>query len=309
MYRISNNKNWPVEYVNRIISGDALAILKKIPKECIALAITSPPYWDIIDYQIDGQIGQSTYEKYLNELLLVWKETYRVLIPNGKLVIVSPIMPIPKKIMPEQHTRHIKNISNDIEYTILKNIKGLKRFSLFIWQKQTSKKMFGSYPYPPNIFEDNTIEFINVFVKDGIPPTIPIEVKKASEIIQKEWVNLTMQVWPIYPKDVKRENGHPAPFPVVLPQRLIMMYSFMESEEHGFEGDIVLDMFNGSGSTTLAAKYAKRKWIGIDINSKYCEIARRRLDREFVDPYAILLEPIKVKSPQNSRQKKLFENI
>jgi DNA modification methylase len=306
MYRIPKQSNWPDAFVNKIINDDALNALGRLPSECVALAITSPPYWNIVDYGIKGQIGQRSYEEYLSELLAIWKETERVLIPNGKLVIITPIMPIPKKVINKSHTRHLKNINNDIEGTILGNIPRLQRFSLYIWQKQTSVKMFGSYPYPPNIYEDNTIEFINVYVKEGIPPAITKEAKEASIISQEEWRNLTMQLWPIYPEDVQRAGGHPAPFPVVLPQRLIMMYSFRECPSADFEGDIVLDMFNGTGATCIAARALGRKWIGIDLHPGYCEIARNRIQYDSVDPHAIMLEKPRVRAAENSRQLEFF---
>lgn len=306
MYRIPNPENWPNKWVNKILQDDALHALRQIPKECIALVVTSPPYWNVIDYGFDGQIGQTSYDQYLQDLLVVWEQTYRVLIPNGEIAIVSPLMPIPKNIVNNQHTRHIKNISNDIEQTILQNIKGLKRYSLFVWQKQTTVKMFGSYPYPPNIYEDNTIEFINVFAKDGVPPSIPLEAKKPSKLTQEEWCNLTMQVWPIYPEDVKRAGGHPCPFPVTLPQRLIMMYTFKEAPEAGFKGDIVLDMFNGAGATCIAAKATGRNWIGIDLHPEFCDVARNRLERETINSYKILLEQVRVKQSRNSRQLLMF---
>ena len=239
LYRIPNSSHWPERWINKIHISDSLELLRSLPSECVALAVTSPPYWDIIDYEMSDQIGHQPYEEYLHNLLNIWKETCRVLIPNGKLAIVSPIMPIPKRVISDQHTRHLKNINNDIEQGILLKIDSLKRFSLFVWQKQTSVKMFGSYPYPPNIFEDNTIEFINVFVKDGAPPKISREAKEASKISQKAWCNLSIQVWPIYPCDVKSAGGHPCPFPVELPLRLITMYTFKRSLGNGCAGDIV----------------------------------------------------------------------
>jgi len=306
MYRIPNESNWPEFYINKIINDDALNALSKLPSECVALAVTSPPYWNVVDYGIGGQIGQTSYEAYLADLLPIWTETERVLIPNGKLAIITPIMPIPKKIINDSHTRHLKNINNDIESSILQNIPKLHRLSLYIWQKQTSVKMFGSYPYPPNIYEDNTIEFVNVFVKDGAPPRIPKEAKQPSELTQEEWRNLTMQVWPIYPQDVQRAGGHPAPFPVVLPQRLIMMYTFKECASADFEGDIVLDMFNGTGATCVAARALERKWVGVDLHPGYCEIARNRVKHEPVDPHRMLLEPVRVRGAENGRQLALF---
>lgn len=302
MYRIPNPQNWPTESVNKIVQDDALRALRQLPDECVALAVTSPPYWNVVDYGIEGQIGQSDYEQYLDDLLPIWEQAHRVLIPNGKLAIVTPIMPIPKSMIGDQHTRHLKNISSDIEHTILDGIQGLERYSLFVWQKQTTEKMFGSYPYPPNIYEDNTIEFVNVFVKRGIPASIPPNAKEPSKLTQEEWRNLTMQAWPIYPEDVKRSGGHPCPFPVVLPQRLIMMYTFKRAPEADFEGDIVLDMFNGTGATCVAARAMGRNWIGIDLHPEYCAVARHRVAHETVDSYAILLEHPRVKRARNSRQ-------
>lgn len=303
-YRIPKANNWPERYLDQIFASNALDFIKNLPNDCIALAVTSPPYWNVKDYEHHGQIGQSDYKQYLEDLLKVWKETERVIIPNGKLAIITPIMPISKKYNNEHHTRHLKNISNDIEQTILRSA-NFQRYSLFIWQKQTSEKMFGSYPYPPNIYEDNTIEFINVFVKPGKPLQVPKEAKSYSELTQEEWRNLTMQVWPIYPADVKRAGSHPAPFPVVLPQRLIMMYTFKSCPNVNFGGDIVLDMFNGTGATCIAARALGRHYIGVDLNTDYCKTAKYRVIRESVDPYEILLEPFKVKSPRSSRQAQL----
>jgi len=102
----------------------------------------------------------------------------------------------------------------------------LERFSQFVWQKQTSKMMFGSYPYPGNIIENNTIEFINVYVKPGKPPKFDPDVKEANELTRTEWLDLTQQVWFMYPEDIKREGDHPAPFPEKLPARLLRLYTY-----------------------------------------------------------------------------------
>ncbi|MCD6328368.1 site-specific DNA-methyltransferase [bacterium] len=307
IYRIPDTNNWPRDSINEIINDDALRALKRLPDECIALAVTSPPYWNVKDYGVDGQVGQSDYARYIEDLVPIWRETLRILIPNGKLAIVAPIMPLPKSVSNTQHTRHLKNIASDIEQSILAGMKGLNRYSVFIWQKQTSVKMFGSYPYPPNIFEDNTIEFINVLVKDGKPVGLPREAKEASKLTQEQWRNLAMQVWPIYPEDVKRAGGHPAPFPVVLPLRLMLMYTFRKDPSVGFSGDIVLDMFSGSGSTCVAANSAGRNFIGIDLNPSYCQIARMRIAREHVSPKMLFLQRLKVRSAVARDQFSLFQ--
>ena len=71
MYRIPKNSYWPARYVNKIIENDSLVALKKLPDECVALAVTSPPYWNIVDYGINGQVGQTDYDNYLSDLLLI----------------------------------------------------------------------------------------------------------------------------------------------------------------------------------------------------------------------------------------------
>ena len=304
--RIPDPRNWPDRLVDRIACADAREALAELPDECVALVATSPPYWDVVDYGVEGQIGRTDYEAYLDDLMRVWRETARVLIPNGKLAVVTPVMPIPKSRIGDQHTRHLKNIAFDIEARILRDLPQLHRFSLFVWKKQTTTKMFGSYPFPPNIYEDNTIEFVNVYVKDGPPPAIPAAAREPSRLTQAEWRNLSMQIWPMYPEDVKRAGGHPAPFPTVLPQRLIMMYTFREAPEAGFAGDIVLDPFNGSGATTLAAKATGRRWIGFDLNPAYCEHAAARLRSDAVNPGAIMLEDVRVRGARDSRQLDLF---
>src|SRR5262249_18619830 len=145
----------------------------------IDLIVTSPPYWTAVEY--DGTPSWSSYEAYLDDLQTVWTQCARVLRPNGKLCINAPLLPIPKHIIKKQHTRHLKDISADIDHKILAET-DLDRFSVFVWQKQTSKLMFGSRPYPGNIFECNTIEFIRVYVKPGRPPKFARNVKAANEL-------------------------------------------------------------------------------------------------------------------------------
>jgi DNA modification methylase len=297
-----------MKYINQIICGDALVMMEQIKRESIHLIITSPPYWNLVDYGFKGQIGQSSYEQYIQDLLYVWSEAERVLIPNGKLCINTPIVPIKKEVINEQHTRHIKNINNDIECSILNNT-SFQRFSLYIWQKQTTEKMFGSYPYPPNIYENNTIEFINVFVKPGEPRKIPKEIKEHSKLSTEEWMDLTRQVWYIYPENVSRTGGHPAPFPVKLPARLIAMYTFADVKRLDFRGDIVLDMFNGTGATCVAAKAMGRRYVGIDKSEMYCKIARQRVESAQFSRIDLFTKKIKLENNQKQYDLSLEKTI
>lgn len=297
-----------MKLINQIICGDALEVMKQIKRESIHLIVTSPPYWNLVDYGFEGQIGQSSYEQYIQDLLNIWIEAERILTPNGKLCINTPIIPIKKEVINDQHTRHIKNINNDIECSILSNT-FFQRFSLYIWQKQTTEKMFGSYPYPPNIYENNTIEFINVFVKPGEPRKIPKEVKEHSKLSMEEWMDLTRQIWYIYPEDVSRTGGHPAPFPVKLSARLIAMYTFAEVKSLGFKGDIVLDMFNGTGATCVAAKAMGRRYIGIDKSEGYYKIARQRVETTSVGKMDLFTKKIKFDNNQKQYDLPIEETV
>jgi len=258
--------------IDQLFTGHAADVMATLPNGCIDLIITSPPYWTAVEYA-QGDGPWASYEAYLADMQLVWNECARVLRPNGKLCINAPIMPIPKAMI-EQHTRHLKNIAFDIEHKILTET-NLERFSLFVWQKQTSKMMFGSYPHPGNIIENNTVEFINVYVKPGKPPKFSLDVKASNELTRTEWLDLTQQVWFMYPEDVKREGDHPAPFPEKLPARLMRLYTYGAVAD--FPGEVVLDPFVGTGTTCAVAKSMGRRYIGIDINPTYVQIAEQRV--------------------------------
>jgi modification methylase len=262
----------PADIEDRLFTGHAAEVLARFPTQCIDLVVTSPPYWTAVQYE-QGANSWASYDAYLADMQTVWSECARVLRPNGKLCINAPIMPIPKQVIP-QHTRHLKNIAFDMEQRILAQT-DLQRYALFVWQKQTSKMMFGSYPYPGNIIENNTIEFINVYVKPGKPPKFAAGVKGANELTRTEWLDLTQQVWFMYPEDVKRGGDHPAPFPEKLPARLMRLYSY-GAVAH-FPGEIVLDPFAGTGTTCAVAKSMGRRYVGIDINPAYVEVAQERI--------------------------------
>jgi DNA modification methylase len=260
------------EIIDQLLTGHAADVLATFPEGCIDLVITSPPYWTAVEYD-QGKNPWNSYEDYLLDMQAVWNQCARLLRPNGKLCVNAPIMPIPKELI-QQHTRHLKNIAFDMEQKILSQT-DLERYSLFVWQKQTSKMMFGSYPYPGNIIENNTVEFINVYVKPGKPPKFASDVKDANELTRTEWLDLTQQVWFMYPEDVKREGDHPAPFPEKLPGRLMRLYTHCAVAN--FPGEIVLDPFVGTGTTCAVAKSMGRRFIGIDINPAYIKIAEERV--------------------------------
>jgi DNA modification methylase len=260
------------DLADRLFTGHAAQVLSHFPDGCIDLVVTSPPYWTAVAYG-ERENPWPSYEAYLADIQSVWAQCARVLRPNGKLAINAPLMPIPKALI-VQHTRHLKNIAADMEHQILAGT-DLARYSLFVWQKQTSKMMFGSYPHPGNIIENNTIEFIHVYVKPGRPPRFGPDVKAANALTRTEWLDLTQQVWFMYPEDVPRGGNHPAPFPEKLPARLIRLYTYGASGH--FPGEMVLDPFAGTGTTCAVARRMGRRYVGIDINPDYVKIAQERV--------------------------------
>lgn len=185
-----------MNFLNKVFFKDARK-MSELPDNSVHLIVTSPPYFNIKDYSLDGyqknkksekekgQIGDiADYKKYISEMLKVWHECQRVLTPNGKLVVNSPLMPMLKKIFHTHYNRDIFNINSDIENSILNNTK-LFLLDVYIWNRTNPSKklMFGSYPYPRNFYAQNTIEFITVYVKDGMPENnLPKNIKEESKL-------------------------------------------------------------------------------------------------------------------------------
>jgi hypothetical protein len=132
--------------LNRIICGHAAEVMAKWPSKSVDLIVTSPPYWNAVAY--DGLAAPwHSYEEYLAGLQTVWIECARVLRPAGKLCINAPLLPIEQKRM-KQDTCVLKDIAGDIGRGILTGTDLLRLYDQFIWQKQTTERMLGVYPYP-----------------------------------------------------------------------------------------------------------------------------------------------------------------
>lgn len=147
--------------------GDSKVLFKEIRENSIDLIVTSPPYWSAKDYGIPGQIGfNQSYENYLSDLNLVWKECKRVLHPNGKICINIQPLPVSKNVTKRERSS-IKNIMKDVE--IFMQEIGMQLSNIFIWDKRkyNNQRIFGSYPYPPNLYSHIAFEFIHVFRKKG----------------------------------------------------------------------------------------------------------------------------------------------
>lgn len=245
----------------------------------VDLVITSPPYFDLKNYNESknhsNQIGSSnSYEEYLEGLNRVWQECIRVLKPDGKICI--NIMPIFLSGKESPFKRRItKTVISDIENFMYKTGKMYLQ-SLFIWDKRKIVRFssFGSYPYPPNIFSTFPFEWIIVFSKEGKREQVDPKIKAASKITQQEWSQYAINsIWEMQPAKAK-SVGHPAPFPEELPRRLIKLYSFV--------GDTILDPFLGSGTTLVAAQKLKRNGVGYEINPDYVALAKKKVAQKIL---------------------------
>lgn len=243
--------------------------MTELPDNSAHLAITSPPYWQLKDYGTDNQIGfHDSYEKYINNLNLVWKECYRTL-HNGCRLCVN----IGDQFARAVYYGRYKVIP--IREEIIKfceNI-GFDYMGAIIWQKVTTSNttgggvQMGSYPYPRNGILKLDYEFILVFKKLGDSPKPTKEQKELSKMTAEEWNTYFAGHWNFAGA---RQNGHIAMFPEELPRRLIKMFSFA--------GETVLDPFAGSGTTALAAKNADRNSIGFEINPEFIPIIKEKLE-------------------------------
>jgi len=277
-----------LNWINKVFYKDC-RYMTEIPDESIDLVVTSPPYFNIKDYSLDGyqltqksdrnenQIGDiSEYSEYIGQLLMVWKECLRVLKPNGKLIINVPLMPMLKKQLNTHYNRHIFDLNADIQNSIINNTE-LYLYDTYIWNRTNPSKklMFGSYPYPRNFYAQNTIEFVTVYVKDGKRNEyIPEDIKERSKLSEKEWVEYTKQVWdiPIPNRNDIAFGSHPAIMPEEIALRCIRLFTFV--------GDIVLDPFAGSGTTLKAARDLERNYVGYEIMESYSNLIEAKLETD-----------------------------
>ncbi len=260
--------------------------MKEIPSNSVDCIITSPPYFNIKDYFKDGRqenivtdansndVGNiDSFKEYINSLIPIWKECYRVLKPNGKLCINVPLMPMIKKDMNTHYNRDIFDIQSAIQNSILAKTE-FYLMDLYIWNRKNSTKklMFGSYPYPANFYAQNTTEFITIYVKDGKPLPVSKEVKEESKLTEKEWVEYTKQIWDIaIPNKSDLAFGiHSAIMPEEIARRCIKLFSFYNG--------VVLDPFTGSGTTLKVAKELGRQYVGYELYDSYAEIIQKKLD-------------------------------
>jgi site-specific DNA-methyltransferase (adenine-specific) len=271
---------------HKIISGDA-RVMDLIDDESLHLIITSPPYWQLKDYGDNRQLGyHDSYENYINNLNLVWQESFRVLKSSCRMCIN-----IGDQFARSVYYGRYKVIPIRTEIIKFCETIGFDYMGAIIWQKVTTTNttggaaVMGSYPYPRNGILKLDYEFILVFKKPGPSLKSTKENKELSKLSPAEWNSYFSGHW-TFPGEKKSE--HLAPFPIELPNRLIKMFSFVN--------DTILDPFLGSGTTLISAKNHHRNSIGIEINDQFIPIINKKLKKsESENPAEYKLEFLKQK--------------
>jgi site-specific DNA-methyltransferase (adenine-specific) len=256
--------------LHKIIIGDSRQ-MKEITDESVHLIITSPPYWQLKDYGAGEQIGYNdSYEKYINNLNLVWHECHRVLHKGCRLCVN-----IGDQFARSVYYGRYKVIPIRTEIIKFCESAGFDYMGAIIWQKVTTTHttggatIMGSFPFPRSGILKIDYEFILIFKKYGNQPKVSKELRNQSKLTKEEWNQYFTGHWN-FPGE--RQDKHLAMFPEELPRRLIKMFSFV--------GDTVLDPFLGSGTTCLAAKNLNRNSIGYEINEDFLPTIKEKLGIE-----------------------------
>ncbi|MGE5223291.1 MAG: DNA-methyltransferase [Omnitrophica WOR_2 bacterium] len=226
--------------------------MHELPDHSVHLMVTSPPYNVGKVYDED-----LTLEDYLALLKRVCEEVYRVLVPGGRMCINvanlgrKPYIPIHSFIIQELIQLNFR-MRGEI-----------------IWNKAASSggsTAWGSWRSASNPTLRDVHEYILVFSKGTFRRKS--KEKRKETITSDQFLEFTKSVW-TFPTESARKVGHPAPFPVELPSRLIQLYTF--------EDEVVLDPFMGSGQTAIAAVKCRRHYVGYEIDPEYVDLAKRRL--------------------------------
>ncbi|STQ86864.1 site-specific DNA-methyltransferase [Helicobacter muridarum] len=248
--KTAKENNIDKNYLDKIYFHSSEA-MKELPNNSVHLMITSPPYNVRKDYDDNLSLNE-----YLNLLRNVFGETHRVLVNGGRACINianvgrKPYIPL---------TMYVNQIMLELGFLMRGEI---------IWNKSASSGVslaWGSFKSASNPVLRDTHEYILIFSKGDFKRD---KNNKQDSISKENFMEWSKSIWSFSAVSA-RKIGHPAPFPLELPKRLIEFYSF--------ENDIILDPFMGSGTTALAAIELNRHFIGYEINEEYIKLANSKI--------------------------------
>lgn len=261
--------------MNKIICDDVVSGLRQVQSNTTSVILTSPPYNVNIDYNTaDDEQPYADYVKWLNSVFI---ECYRVLRTGGRLVINIDAM---TNRQDDKGETYIRDIRTDL--TLSLRSMGFKFFGEHIWYKSNKdpsfnggqfngkKTAWGSYMMPSLPAVRRNHEYILVFSKEQFKLEKD-ENSLDSDITDKEFQTFIASTWSMQP-ETRNMGNHPVPFPEELANRVIKLYSY--------PNDLIIDPFNGTGTTTYVASMLKRRYIGIDMDKGYCDYAKRRIKSE-----------------------------
>lgn len=264
---------------HELIQGDA-RVASALEPNSIHLVVTSPPYWTLKRYnEHEEQMGHVTeYDQFIAALDEVWANCYRALVQGGRLVINVGDVCLSRRKNNGRHT------VVPLHATIQEHCKaiGFDNLAPIIWHKIANANYevsggggFLGKPYEPNAVIKNDIEFILMQRKPGGYRSPSAQERLLSIVSAENYQAWFRQIWSDLPGT--SNSHHPAPYPVELAERLIRMFSFV--------GDTVLDPFMGTGTTSVASARWGRNSVGIEVDPKYFELARKRVAAHGADLY------------------------
>jgi len=247
----------PPEHLDKIFCKTSEQ-MEELPDNSVHLMVTSPPY--NVGKEYDENLTLKEYRAFLKR---VWSEVKRVLVPGGRACI--NIANLGRKPYIPLHAFIVEDMQ-DLGFLMRGEI---------IWNKASSgspSTAWGSWLSPRNPTLRDIHEYILVFSKGTFRRENPY--KRKSTITRQEFLEFTKSVW-TFAAEPATKVGHPAPFPVELPYRLIQLYTF--------EDEVVLDPFIGSGQAAIAALKSNRHYVGYDINEDYVKLAEKRIKEVLIE--------------------------
>ena len=257
---------------------------ERLPDASVALVVTSPPYFVGKQYEeeLDREGIPRTYAEFIDMLRGVLAECHRVLEPGGRMAVNVANL----------GRKPYRSLSADVIGILQDDLRMLLRGEV-IWQKgdgAAGSCAWGSFRSAANPVLRDLTERVIIASKGRFDRAIAVrdreervpQLPHRNSVNTDEFMEATLDVWRMPPEQANRV-GHPAPFPMALPERLIHLYTY--------EDDLVLDPFMGSGTSLVAAAKLSRRYVGYDLDDTYCEIARERVaavsaERSAVPPEA-----------------------